>query len=108
MQRNEADSTAGAVAYLEEDYDYRDRRYSGWSPHSLPGGGRDFLSLKEDGFAHCADGIVCARHAGEAVIFSDAPKYDRYGFGHYRDEYGAVRAKYNIPLIEDHWKAPCP
>lgn len=103
------DSTTAAVASLEEDYDKRDRSDGGWSPRVLPrGGGRDFFSIKEDGYPSCeSDSPHCHSHVGE-VDYTDLIVYEGYGFGTYRDHYGGKLPCYGIPLIEDHWRSPCP
>lgn len=98
-------AAALAVFELEKDYDSRDARNHGWWP-PREGHPRGFYSIKEDGYETCDGGDKCSEHVGEAM-YVDAPKYHMYGDGWYEGEYGKM-PRYGIPLIEDHWRRPCP
>lgn len=98
MSTSGSESTAAALAWLEENYDARDRRASGWALDLglRYGGGRGFYSIKADLYRSCTamDGAECERHVGA----------EDYNCGFDVGDYKFHR----IPLIKDHYMSPCP
>jgi hypothetical protein len=106
--------SASAIKYLEQFYDAYDQTPGGWrmSSHAgvrTTGGGKGLFSFKQDGYVTCDDDVRCTAHVGEAT-YCEGPDYHGYGpkGAYYVDRNGYKVPSYGIPLIDEHWRRPCP
>lgn len=107
-----------AVAWLERDYDAWDADEFGWDisgrGKQLYGGGTNFASIKIDMLITCwlpgyAEDTRCQHDGHVGVpVYTHAPQEAAYGDEWWKDGDGYEWPPYNIPLIEGHWKRPCP